>query len=84
MTLKPATTSRNAGPRAKLTKKSGAASSAIWPVVCSESWLLQLRWKRSRKQLDRHRKVHRRLHGEIGYMPPVKAETNYYSNLPAI
>ncbi|MCZ2405075.1 IS3 family transposase, partial [Paenarthrobacter sp. Z7-10] len=27
---------------------------------------------------------HRRLHGEIGYMPPVEAETNYYSNLPAI
>lgn len=27
---------------------------------------------------------HRRLHGEIGYIPPVEAETNYYSNLPAI
>ncbi|MBP2412458.1 hypothetical protein JOF48_001257 [Arthrobacter stackebrandtii] len=27
---------------------------------------------------------HRRLHGEIGYIPPVEAETNYYANLPAI
>ncbi|GAA1348482.1 putative transposase [Arthrobacter roseus] len=27
---------------------------------------------------------HRRLHGEIGYVPPVEAETNFYSNLPAI
>ncbi len=27
---------------------------------------------------------HRRLHGEIGYIPPVEAETIFYSNLPAI
>ncbi|GAB6858232.1 integrase core domain-containing protein [Microbacterium xylanilyticum] len=27
---------------------------------------------------------HRRLHGEIGYLPPVEAETNYYANLPAL
>ena len=27
---------------------------------------------------------HRRLHGEIGHIPPVEAETNFYSNLPAI
>ncbi|WP_449374646.1 IS3 family transposase [Arthrobacter psychrolactophilus] len=27
---------------------------------------------------------HRRLHGEIGYIPPVEAEANYYSNLPVI
>lgn len=26
---------------------------------------------------------HRRLHGEIGYLPPVEAETTYYANLPA-
>lgn len=27
---------------------------------------------------------HRRLHGEIGYIPPVEAEANYYSNLPTL
>jgi len=27
---------------------------------------------------------HRRLHGEIGYLPPVEAETNHYANLPAL
>ncbi|MHA7268735.1 integrase core domain-containing protein [Arthrobacter sp. HLT1-20] len=27
---------------------------------------------------------HRRLHSEIGYIPPVEAEANYYTNLPAI
>jgi len=27
---------------------------------------------------------HRRPHGEIGHIPPVEAETNFYSNLPAI
>uniref|UniRef100_UPI000564E3BF integrase core domain-containing protein n=1 Tax=Arthrobacter sp. H20 TaxID=1267981 RepID=UPI000564E3BF len=27
---------------------------------------------------------HRRLHSEIGYLPPVEAETIYYSKLPAI
>ncbi|MCQ9163970.1 IS3 family transposase [Arthrobacter sp. STN4] len=27
---------------------------------------------------------HRRLHGEIGYIPPVEAEVNYYVNLPAL
>ena len=27
---------------------------------------------------------HRRLHGEIGHIPPIEAETNFYSNLPAI
>ncbi|MET3719196.1 integrase core domain-containing protein [Arthrobacter sp. UYEF21] len=27
---------------------------------------------------------HRRLHGEIGYIPPVEAETIFYSNLPTI
>lgn len=27
---------------------------------------------------------HRRLHGEIGYIPPVEAESNFYSNLPAL
>ena len=26
----------------------------------------------------------RRLHGEIGLIPPVEAETNYYSQQPAI
>ena len=26
----------------------------------------------------------RRLHGEIGMIPPVEAETNYYSQQPAI
>ena len=27
---------------------------------------------------------HRRLHGEIGLIPPVEAETNYYSQHPSI
>ena len=27
---------------------------------------------------------HRRLHGEIGHIPPVEAENNFYSNLPAL
>lgn len=27
---------------------------------------------------------HRRLHGEIGHVPPVQAESNFYSNLPAV
>jgi len=27
---------------------------------------------------------HRRLHGKIGHIPSVEAETNFYSNLPAI
>lgn len=27
---------------------------------------------------------HRRLHAEIGYLPPVEAETNHYANLPAL
>ncbi|GAA1553417.1 hypothetical protein GCM10009691_29750 [Brevibacterium picturae] len=27
---------------------------------------------------------HRRLHGEIGHIPPAEAEANYYTNLPAI
>jgi len=27
---------------------------------------------------------HRRLHGEIGYLPPIEAETNHYANLPAL
>ena len=27
---------------------------------------------------------HRRLHGEIGHIPPVEAETNHYTNLPTI
>ena len=26
--------------------------------------------------------THRRLHGEIGYTPPVEADANHYSNLP--
>ena len=26
----------------------------------------------------------RRLHGEIGLIPPAEAETNYYSQLPAV
>lgn len=27
---------------------------------------------------------HRRLHGKIGHVPPVEAETHFYSNLPAV
>jgi len=27
---------------------------------------------------------YRRLHGELGQIPPVEAETNFYSNLPTI
>ena len=27
---------------------------------------------------------HRRLHGELRHIPPVEAETNFYSKLPAV
>lgn len=27
---------------------------------------------------------HRRLHGELGHIPPVEAENNFYAQLPAI
>lgn len=27
---------------------------------------------------------HRRLHGELGHIPPAEAENNFYTNLPTI